>query len=640
VNRKASHLVHRVGRRIAGSVAAASVALCVGPRVAPAAAQDIEALSALRGIPLPAAYYERIRQDPDAFELPNGLFKMSPDGPRPAALLEGTARLPVVLALFADSRDPHISRESVARALFIGPAAAGTITAFYEEMSRGRFRVTGDVLPWVRTDVTMAEAVGGSSGLGERARMRDYLIQALNAVDEDVDWTLYDNDGPDGSPDSGDDDGIVDAVAFEFLEIAASCGGPSIWPHRSAISNWNDGGPYFTRDVARDGVPIAVNGYIIQGTTDCSGNVVQTAATIAHEYGHVLGLPDFYHPIANTLPENRRWILGCWELMAAGAWGCGPVSKRVSFGPTHMMAPQKETLGWVQLDRVEGEVWDSEYVLGPIQTSGRALLVPLDSAGIESLILEYRPRVGFDRGLPAEGVLITHRDLRGEVRPRTGYRYRMRVLEADANEALIRTHVEGGNRGEAGDVFGGDGEVRKLNAFTAPALIPNETGRPTTVAIHSIRVSEGRAYVRLSTGKTPRVVPPPGPIKASIARPVNAGVLVAGGLMPYDVRQVSGAPEGVDATALGDQVLLIGAPRAVGSFQVAVRLGDASGNGFEALVPVSVQAFFVEHARLLQAFLRTENEPLYVEEQSYLDGLGNQNGAFDVGDVRAWLLRQ
>jgi hypothetical protein len=110
--------------------------------------------------------------------------------------------------------------------------------------------------------------------------------------------------------------------------------------------------------------------------------------------------------------------------------------------------------------------------------------------------------------------------------------------------------------------------------------------------------------------------------------------------MPYDVRQVSGAPEGVDATALGDQVLLIGAPRAVGSFQVAVRLGDASGNGFEALVPVSVQAFFVEHARLLQAFLRTENEPLYVEEQSYLDGLGNQNGAFDVGDVRAWLLRQ
>ena len=62
----------------------------------PLGAQDVEALSALRGIPLPAAYYERVRADPDAFELPNGLFRMTADGPQPAALVEGTARLPVV----------------------------------------------------------------------------------------------------------------------------------------------------------------------------------------------------------------------------------------------------------------------------------------------------------------------------------------------------------------------------------------------------------------------------------------------------------------------------------------------------------------------------------------------------------------
>jgi immune inhibitor A len=606
----------------------------------PAHGQDVEALSALRGIPLPAAYWDRVRADPDVFELPNGLFRMTPAGPQRASLLEGTARLPVVLALFADSREPHIAPEDVARSLFTGPAPLGTVTEYYEEISRGRFRLTGDVLPWVRTEVTMAEAVGDSRGLGGSARVRDYLIQALTAADERVDWTLYDNDGPDGRPNSGDDDGVVDAVAFEFLEIAASCGGPSIWPHRSAIANWNAGSPFFTRDVGHDGVPIIVNGYIVQGATDCSGSVVQTAGTIAHEYGHVLGFPDYYHATVNTLPENRRWILGCWELMAAGSWGCGRVTQREQFGPTHMMAPQKHALGWVELERVEGEVWNREYVLDPVQTSGRALVVPLDPSGTEELILEYRPRIGFDRHLPGEGVLITHRDMRGEVRPRTGYRYRLRLLEADADDALIRTHAEGGNRGEAGDAFAADGTLRKLNAYTVPALRLNETGGPTPVAIHSIDVSGGQARVRLSTGLTPRAFAPGGGLVTNVARPLAAGVLIAGGLMPYTVRGVSGAPEGVSAAALGDQLLLVGAPRAAGRFQVAVQLGDATGSGFEVQLPVEVGEFFVEQARLLQPFLRSAEQPLFAEERAYLDQLGNANGAFDVGDVRAWLRRQ
>ena len=633
----------RGAARLRRVVPSAVVAVLLGATALspePLPAQDVEALSALRGIPLPAAYYERVRQDPDAFELPNGLFRMTPGGPQPAALVEGTARLPVVLALFADSRAPHITPEDVSRSLFTGPAPAGTVTAYYEEISRGRFRLMGDVLPWVRTEVTMAEAVGDSYGLGGGTRVRDYLIQALTAADELLDWALYDSDGPDGRPNSGDDDGVVDAVAFEFLEIAASCGGPSIWPHRSSISSWNAGRPFFSEDRGRDGVPIIVNGYIIQGVTDCSGDVVQTAGTIAHEYGHVLGFPDFYHPTTNTLPENRRWVLGCWEVMAAGSWGCGRVTQRVQFGPTHMMAAQKQALGWAEFDRVEGEVWNREYVLDPIQTSGRALVVPLDSTGTEELIVEYRPRIGFDRQLPGEGVLITHRDMRGEVRPRVGYRYRMRLLEADGDEALIRTHGEGGNRGEAADAFFADGVVRKLNAFTVPPLLPNATGKPTTVAIHSISVSGGKARLRISTGLTPRVVPPTEPIAASVARPLVSGVLVTGGLMPYTVQAVVGAPEGVSATALGDQVLVVGAPHNTGSFQMAVRLGDARGSGFDVQVPITVRAFFVEQARLVQAFLRSAELPLYAEERAYLDQLGNANGAFDVGDLRAWLRSQ
>ena len=97
--------------------------------------------------------------------------------------------------------------------------------------------MVGDVLPWVRTSTTLAQAVGATNGLGADARVGDYLVQALSQLDATVDFGRYDSDGPDGLPNSADDDGIVDAVAFEFLEVAASCGGPAIWPHRSGISN-------------------------------------------------------------------------------------------------------------------------------------------------------------------------------------------------------------------------------------------------------------------------------------------------------------------------------------------------------------------------------------------------------------------
>ena len=315
-----------------------------------ARAQDVEAVSALSGIPLPAAYWEAVRRDPETFELPNGLFLKTAAGRMPSRPVAGTVRLPLILALFSDTPEPHITPAQIRASIFDGPAPSGTLTAFYLEMSRGAFRVEGDVLPWVRTTVTRSEALGNSFGLG--GTVGPYLVQALARNDGALDFGRFDNDGPDGVPNSGDDDGIVDAVTFEFLEVSASCGGPGVWPHRSSLTASRVGAPYRTNDARAGGGVILVDAYIIQGATDCGGTQVQTAGTIAHEFGHVLGLPDYYHGIGTIGPENRRWVLGCWELMAAGSWGCGAVGPRVSFGPTHMTAHPKEALGWLELFQV------------------------------------------------------------------------------------------------------------------------------------------------------------------------------------------------------------------------------------------------------------------------------------------------
>ncbi|NJD19002.1 MAG: M6 family metalloprotease domain-containing protein, partial [Gemmatimonadetes bacterium] len=380
------------GRAILAVLACTGAAFMLAAGATPAAAQHVAPPVPGRGAALPAAYQRRVGADPRAFTLPNGLFAVDAEGrPRTVPAL-GTKRMLVVPALFSDSPQPHVSSADMQRLIFDGPAARGTLTEAYLEMSRGKFRVTGDVLPWVRTSLTRQQVVGDTFGLGTDARVGAYLLEALGAADSLVDFGVYDNDGPDGIPNSGDDDGLVDAVAFQFIEVAGSCGGAGIWPHLWAISPQNGDKPFVSQDGTPSGGRVKVDGYIVQSAVDCGGVDPMSAGTIAHEFGHVLGLPDYYHPTANGGAEVRRWVLGCWELMAAGSWGCGPrTASRASFGPTHLSARSKHELGWLDYVSI-GAAWDQEVVLSPVQESGRALRIPLDPVGREALLVELRTR--------------------------------------------------------------------------------------------------------------------------------------------------------------------------------------------------------------------------------------------------------
>mgnify|MGYP001028588156 FL=1 len=466
-------------------------------------AQDIEALAEVRGLTLPQSYYARVAQARGAYELPNGLFRLNAQGQvEPVRDIGGTHRLLVLPALFSDSQEPHITRDMIQASLFDGPSEYGTVTEAYAEMSRGKFNLIGDVLPWVRTSRTLEVVVGSGNGLGSDSDMAPYFLEALELADVDTDFSLYDNDGPDNVPNSGDDDGYVDAMTFEFLEIPGSCPGPSIWPHRWGIAAQNDGQPFTTNDARPNGGFVQVDGYIVQGVTDCEGLNVQSANVIAHEYGHVLGLPDFYHPTASGGAAGRRWVLGCWALMAAGSWGCGPVGgDRLPYGPSHMSVRNKNVLGWLDFTEVGLEpVSNQEYVLDPVQTSGDALRIHLDQSGSEFLLVEYRAQIGFDHGLPAGGVLIYHQDLGAATRPdpTSGLPYFLSLLEQDDNDGLVRNSFEGGNRGEAGDAWGLGEVPNQLSSITSPSTRLNN-GRATEVVFHSIFVQGGQARITLST---------------------------------------------------------------------------------------------------------------------------------------------
>ncbi len=462
--------------------------------------------------------------------------------------LSDTLPLMVVLGLFADSPDPHISAADLQKVLFDGPSEHGTLTEFYSEASGGRFGIRGEVAPWARTEVTLAAAVGESYGLGRDAQVGTYLLQALAAVDAQLDFSLYDNDGPDGLPNSGDDDGFVDAVAFEFLEVSASCGGPGIWPHRWQIRGWADStwaDSTYRTDDARFGAEadfVRVNDYIIQSVVGCDGSSIQTATTIAHELGHVIGLPDLYDSSDGLEPEYRRWVIGCWSLMAAGSWGCGTADRAEWVRPTHLGPWEKQRLGWLTHVEVLENALGRMVTLEPVVSSGHVLKIPLTET--EYFLVEYRTRQGFDLDLPASGVLIYHIDETRAMRPCPTCR--VQLEEADGDFGLLRSFRQGGNRGEAGDAFGGSGPAR-FTPSTNPSSASN-SGQLANVTFHDISLDGGVARLTVST--------------------------------------------------------------------VAIALD-----------------------RLLTPFLLNAATPLSATEEEYLDTVGNGNGRFDVGDLRAYLRR-
>ncbi|HEX9730244.1 MAG TPA: immune inhibitor A domain-containing protein [Gemmatimonadales bacterium] len=558
--------------------------------------------------------------------------------------VSGALTVLLVPALFADTDAPATPEDHLATLFFTGPSASGTLREFFDEASGGRLLADGAVSPWYRTSVTWEDGTGGTASVfGWGPGLGAYLLEAIAAADQQLDLGQFDNDGPDGVPNSGDDNGLVDAVAFLFAEVARSCGGTGAWPHKSGLSGFNGGTPYESNDPRPDGSYVRVDGYVLISASECDGTPLATVSVVAHELGHELGLPDIYHPVGPAadaiLSVNRRWVLGCFDIMAGGAWGCGAADEFPSFGPTEFSPWTREILGWIDL-QVVADVRYQEFVLEPVQVSQRVLEIPLDASGIESLLIEYRPAVGFDEDLPASGVLVYRHNRAGFLRPSAATAnpfYRISLLEADGDSTLQRIHAEGGNRGEAADVFSGTGLVGSLSNVTNPAT-RLDGGSATSVTIHSIVIADGVTRIIVSTADAPGVVSDDGLGTVTALDAVQLTRPVGGGAQPYAVSVTAGSmPDGLEISAVGDALRVDGSAYASGQFNVTIRVEDARGVVSTIVLPLLVQSVVIPSDVLLDGLIGGEG--LSTAQRRLLDNDGNANGRLDVGDLRAHLLR-
>jgi len=291
----------------------------------------------------------------------------------PASIaVTGVMRVPVLPGRYTGIAAVPVSAANLQNQIF-DANATGTVTQYYSEVSYGQFTIEGDVYAWTNLTNAGTWYEGGSNGLTPGlAHTGQFIKEVLDARDGTINFAQYDNDGPDGLPNSGDDDGFVDALVVMHAEAGGECGGSNIVSHSWRYTAWPEANdiPYSTNDARLGGGFIKVDDYVIVPALNC-GAVPGSEAVpadqwidigvLCHELGHTLGLPDLYDF------NGGGFGIGHWGIMGTGNWN---TPER----PAHPEAWTRVELGWTVPTTVGWEPVD--VVIPPAEQNAVAYKLP------------------------------------------------------------------------------------------------------------------------------------------------------------------------------------------------------------------------------------------------------------------------
>ncbi|MEO5616559.1 MAG: M6 family metalloprotease domain-containing protein [Candidatus Eisenbacteria bacterium] len=532
----------RVMRAARGPLAAAGIALAAGlvfVTLRTASAMPPPAPGNTRG--LPASVREALRQDPTLFYPKKGfrpvIERQKAERERivRGALKRGVTRdaaereanqsvstvryCPVLCGIYADKPSPDWPVADLVDELFSLTYGAtnsfgdpGSMREHYRDMSFGTFDLQGGVFGWFPVPQNGAFYYGTTNGLTTAApsgQAGAYIRHTLEASDATVDFRPYDNDGPDGVANSGDDDGVADLVMFVHPNEGGECGGDDIWSHSFSYSGWaqHSGQKFTTNDLGANGQPIKVDDYVIMPALACGGGRRIEIGVFSHEFGHALGLPDLYDRTAyDPAGAVSTGGMGLYCLMAAGSYG-GDFNHPET--PTQMCAWAKEQLGFLTPHEV---VCDESRELYAMDDAPEAVKLWRggDYSQNEWFMVENRQRVKWDRYLLGTGLLVTHADNNTLTQndescpggnPCLSGHYTVMVVEADNQWEMqaAAPPVLGPWFGEAGDFFSAENNDQ-LGDLTAPSSRDHQ-GTPTGVSVSNISGSARKMTADFSTGQ-------------------------------------------------------------------------------------------------------------------------------------------
>jgi len=337
--------------------------------------------------------------------------------PKKAFPLIGSPKSLVILVNFTDKS--FVNNTSTAKTDFTNllnqdnyAANGGTGSArdYFMSSSYGKFAPDFDVVGPYTLPNNIAYYGANDAG-GDDVKPINMIIDACTLANAaGLDFTVYDTDN----------NGVIDNVFVYYAGYNEAEYGPdnTIWPHRWGIYpqalfpnpiDYNYTGT--VASITFDGKRIMDYACTseLKGST---GSAMCGIGTFAHEFGHVLGLPDYYHtdePEKNTLNE--------WHIMDYGAY--------LNDGrtPPVYTAYDRFFLGWVvpqqinsPLDMTLLPLYQGKTI--PANTNQQAYLFAASNHNMnatspspsEFFMVEYRKQTGWDTFLPGEGMLIWHID--------------------------------------------------------------------------------------------------------------------------------------------------------------------------------------------------------------------------------------
>ena len=263
---------------------------------------------------------------------------------------------------------PDFSREYFMDLLFNDAPGANSMRNYYAEQSSNRYTVRGDVTDWIQVPENAADYDDNDDNdvwnflIDTVNGWYDSQIAAGKAPDEinaylsklDVkDRYDYDSDGNFNEP-----DGYIDTFQSVHAGEGEEAGAPAwtIWSHSWYVYSNLEGiaGPDFNK---LGGIQIGDSNYWVGKYTIQPEN--GGVGVFTHEYGHDIGLPDFYDTSGG---ENGT---GFWTLMSSGSW-MGDGTKDIGSMSSHMGAWEKFQLGWLNYE-VANPSKLSAHRLGPME---------------------------------------------------------------------------------------------------------------------------------------------------------------------------------------------------------------------------------------------------------------------------------
>lgn len=296
-----------------------------------------------------------------------------------AAAHSGQRKFCIILVQFANVRFSHGQSNfwnMLNQSGYSANGSTGSTADYLKACSWNKFQPTFDV--WGPVTVSQNRAFYGSDG-GDVGSMVYEACQRADGLG--ANFADYDTDG----------DGIVDNVYCIFAGYDQAQGGPEecIWSHASGIGH---------KGLYLDGKQIS--GYGCSSELKwASGTEQVNIGTFTHEFGHVIGLPDFYDTDGNT--NGNGHTPGSWSVMAGGCYN------NDSRTPPLYGAIERQQLGWCTIPKCP----DGAITLNKIQNSSNTPGYKINTdTNDEFYVLEYRERTGFDSSLPGSGMLIWHVD--------------------------------------------------------------------------------------------------------------------------------------------------------------------------------------------------------------------------------------